>query len=387
VIRVGSDSWGIDQIFANKILTGALEASSVRVALIDTGLSSLAGFKTTSYQRENIDPNATSLNTEDDLIRKDGFGGHGTAVASLIVQNESSIPQIGVARGVQILPIKSCNKKGDCKDESLIDGLCYAASDDGTGKPRADIINLSLGGYVNSAILLGALKDIEKVHEKGKKAGIIVVSAAGNTRRGPRVPQGKFCDSSNLDLKDPTKHHYDYDYILYNCEHYPAFYSDQVSNLVSVGSISEHGSQRLEGRSVKCDINYRYSSFSTANSHVDIIAPGGQVLTQRIEISGSTPKIASLKPTTIVVNRCSKFSAGPTFYATGTSFSTGYVSGALAAMIAARQSTSNPPLSPSELKQRLKTHSGCEDDPTYPNSCNGKGILDVQASINAALAP
>ena len=101
--------------------------------------------------------------------------GHGTAVAAAIAapvpSNQIGLP--GVAPKVSILPVKVCDRGGNCGTPSLVAGICYAASlSSATVKP-VKVLNFSIGGRTPNRLLYQALKD-------AAERGISVVVSAGN---------------------------------------------------------------------------------------------------------------------------------------------------------------------------------------------------------------
>jgi len=95
---------------------------------------------------------------------------HGTHITSLIASQGSVL---GMARGVQIMPVKVLDENNEGVELDLIEAL-YWAADNG-----ADVINLSLAfgaDYTPSAALRRALQHADDV-------GVVVVAAAGNDGR------------------------------------------------------------------------------------------------------------------------------------------------------------------------------------------------------------
>ncbi len=134
----------------------------VIVAVIDTGVSPLP-----DLPQERILPGRSfvigSPTAKDDH-------GHGTHVAGTIGQaTHNGVGTAGIAPNVTILPMKVLGATGGGLSTWIASGIDEAV-DQG-----ADVINLSLGGSHSSVIVTAV--------EKARKAGVIVVAAAGNTGR------------------------------------------------------------------------------------------------------------------------------------------------------------------------------------------------------------
>ncbi len=134
----------------------------VVVAVIDTGVSPLP-----DLPQDRLLPGRSfvlgSRSSRDDH-------GHGTHVAGTIGQaTHNGVGTAGIAPNVTILPLKVLGASGG--------GLStwIAAAIDEAVDQGADVINMSLGGG-HSAIIVNAV-------EKARKAGVVVVAAAGNTGR------------------------------------------------------------------------------------------------------------------------------------------------------------------------------------------------------------
>ncbi len=97
--------------------------------------------------------------------------GHGTHVAGTIAQaTHNGIGVAGVARDVQIMPLKVLSGSGSGSVAGIADAIRYAA-DEG-----AHVINMSLGGPFPSRALRRA---VQYAYDKG----VVVVCAAGNEGR------------------------------------------------------------------------------------------------------------------------------------------------------------------------------------------------------------
>ena len=151
---------------ANAIGTG------VKVAVIDTGvqnnhpdIGNVAGTGT------NTSGNGLgATNTNDDA-------GHGTHVAGIIAANANNIGGRGVAPGATIVPVKVLNASGSGNTASISAGINWVAGINDSTNPagirRADIINMSLGGFDFDDAF-------DAVVQTAISKGIVVVAAAGN---------------------------------------------------------------------------------------------------------------------------------------------------------------------------------------------------------------
>lgn len=93
---------------------------------------------------------------------------HGTHVAGIVAGGANNgIGGQGVAPNAKILPIDVFNGGWGASDYIIAEGIMYAI------EKGADVINMSLGGYMESSIF-------EEAVQKAIDAGITVVAAAGN---------------------------------------------------------------------------------------------------------------------------------------------------------------------------------------------------------------
>lgn len=141
--------------------------------------------------------------------------GHGTHVAGIVAAAGNNNQGVsGVAPGARIMPIKvsPSNGKG-IRESDLLMGIAYAAAND------ADVINMSLGGFDQSAIA-------ELIIELARLTGITVIAAAGNDGDGTI--------------------------------RYPASYQ----NVISVAATTNTDTR---------------ASFSNFNAEVDVSAPGNRI--------------------------------------------------------------------------------------------------------------
>ena len=194
--------------------------ANVTVAVLDTGVLAHPTF-------------AEGQITRLDLVN-DGqsFHSHGTSVASLIGGQNPQAP--GVAPGAHILDVRVANAEGVSVGSSLARGI-IAAADSG-----AQVINISLAGYGDSAILAQAVG-------YAFQRGAVVVAAAGNEAYGQLAV--------------------------------PAAYD----GVIGVGSV---------------DANNRQAYFSNAGSGLDLAAPGVGVVsaweTDKVAFVSGTSQSAAL---------------------------------------------------------------------------------------------
>jgi thermitase len=125
----------------------------IKVAVLDTGVKDHSTFG--SGQVTHID------------LVNDGkpLHSHGTSVASLIAGQDERVP--GVAPGAEILDIRVADGKGYSVSSVLAQGIIEATN------RGARIINISMGGYDDSALLRQAVA-------YAQQKGAFIVAAAGN---------------------------------------------------------------------------------------------------------------------------------------------------------------------------------------------------------------
>ncbi len=204
--RLG-DQWALP-------LIGALESwhhlplamPMIKVAVVDSGICDhpeLSGRVLPGYDF-----------VEEDTTPQDTFG-HGCAVAGILAARiNDGMGMAGVAPNVQIIPLRVLNSAGVGTYADVAAAIVYAV-DSG-----AEIINVSLGGASESAVLRGAV-------DYAAQQGVMVIAAAGNN------------GSANV--------------------LYPAAYD----NVIAVGAI---------------DPNLQRSGFSNYGAGVDLWSPGRDIL-------------------------------------------------------------------------------------------------------------
>lgn len=133
--------------------------TGVRIAILDTGVAAHQAFSSSINGTNLVDLPA-------DLSMQNG---HGTAVASVIIGNNSFTP--GVAPGAEIYSYRIANDLGQSDSFFLAQGI-VAAVDGG-----AQLINISMASLGDSALVRNAI-------EYARSAGSLIIAAAGNNGVG-----------------------------------------------------------------------------------------------------------------------------------------------------------------------------------------------------------
>ncbi|WP_203363327.1 S8 family serine peptidase [Bacillus sp. REN10] len=160
---------------------------------------------------------------------------HGTHVAGIIASKANNgLGGHGVNPNAKILPVDVFNGASGANDYTIAEGILYAVS------KKADVINLSLGGFMASPL-------VEDAIQQAVDAGVVVVAAAGN------------------EMTD-----------MYS---YPASYP----GVISVGNV---------------DRNKTLSDSSNFGPSVDVVAPGEDIYSTGFE-SGKGSSYATLTGTSM----------------------------------------------------------------------------------------
>jgi serine protease len=161
-------TWGIQQ-----------GKPSVVVAVVDTGIAyeDYGVFRRAPDWSTTVFVPGFNALTGDTHANDDNF--HGTHVASTIAEATNNGTGVaGLAFGCALMPVKVLDANGEGDFDTVAQGISFAAH----ATPRADVINLSLGGGGDSDAVNAAIDD-------AVNAGIVVVAAAGNDgQRGVSYP-------------------------------------------------------------------------------------------------------------------------------------------------------------------------------------------------------
>ncbi|MEB5479326.1 alkaline protease [Shouchella clausii] len=152
--------WGISRVQAPAAHNRGLTGSGVKVAVLDTGIS--------THPDLNIRGGASFVPGEPST--QDG-NGHGTHVAGTIAALNNSIGVLGVAPNAELYAVKVLGASGSGSVSSIAQGLEWA------GNNGMHVANLSLGSPSPSATL-------EQAVNSATSRGVLVVGASGNSGAG-----------------------------------------------------------------------------------------------------------------------------------------------------------------------------------------------------------
>jgi serine protease len=298
-----SRQWSLDPTkttFSNAWRTTT--GKGITVAVIDTGVDA----RHPDLVRSRILPGRQFLNGSANGVpmspSTDGCG-HGTHVAGTIAATANNNVGIsGAAPGVKILPIKVLNCSGYSSD--VANGIKWAANN------GARVINLSLGGTRRDTAVDAAI-----AYARSRK--VVIVAAAGNN--------GTACTTGR------------------NATSYPG----ASPGAIGVGAI---------------DSNLGKSCFSNTGSYVDIVAPGGAILSTYP--TALVPKAPAGKP-----------AYAPYMYLNGTSMATPHVAAA-AALVLSRKLRCTP----DQVQMKLES-TARRIGSTTRNNTFGYGLVDPAKAI------
>ena len=152
--------WGIDRIDAELVWPSGNSADSIKVGVIDTGISN---------KHPDLLANVKGgVNTINSRKSWNDDNGHGSHVAGIIAALDNDIGVIGVGPAIDLYAIKALNASGSGYLSDIIEGIQWAIAN------NIRVINMSLG----------TTSDIQSFHDAvaaAKSAGIVTVAAAGNS--------------------------------------------------------------------------------------------------------------------------------------------------------------------------------------------------------------
>ncbi len=181
--------WALQRVLLNELWRGTNQGAGVRVAVIDTGVSTeheqlkdavdasagknLLPKKLKKDESGRAQPRGKSNGTTDDV-------GHGTKVAGLIAARPAdNTGFVGLAPKATIIPIKQNDSNGSGTADTLAQSIDYAV------KARADVINISQ----DTAEALRSESSLELAVKRALEQDVVVVASAGNDGLGGNVKE------------------------------------------------------------------------------------------------------------------------------------------------------------------------------------------------------
>lgn len=165
--------------------------AGVTVAVMDTGLYGAPGSWHSELNPNVVQPLPENTDFVSEAFDNDGVPGrdnnpsdpgnsvgtsvyHGTHVAGTVAAAVNGAGGAGIAYGTSLLPVRILGEGGTGSSADLLAALNWVSGRSDGAAPRADIVNLSLGGLPYQEELLRAIND-------GIDQGILYVAAAGNS--------------------------------------------------------------------------------------------------------------------------------------------------------------------------------------------------------------
>ena len=306
-----------------------LTGSGVTVAVIDTGVTPVAGLSTAGKVVNGPDLSFDGQAAGTRYL--DGFG-HGTHMAGIIAGRDASVAPgaekgtksfVGVAPGAEILNMKVAAADGGSDVTQIIAAIDWTVQHRRDQGMNVRVINLSYGTHSTQS---AGVDPLARAVENAWRAGIVVVTAAGN-------------DGTAAPLLMPAADPY----------------------VLSVGAVDHMGTL-----STSDDMVASFSNGGTSARRPDVLAPGKSVVSLRVPgsyIDVSHPEGLVPGDTT-----------GRFFRGSGTSQAAAVVSGEVALLLQAR-----PYLTPDQVKAVLRASA----DPlaTFAQPGMGAGVVDIRDAI------
>jgi serine protease AprX len=312
--------------------TGAMDywakgytGTGVDVALIDSGISSVAGINLAGKVVNGLD---ISFESQADNLRYLDTYGHGTHMAGIIAGRDSLTDPlqaqkdgefVGVAPGARILNVKVADSNGAVDVSQVIAAVDWVVQHRNDNGLNIRVLNLSFGTNGTQQYTLDPL--VYAV-QQAWESGIVVVVAAGN-------------DGNAAALRNPAFNPF----------------------VIAVGASDTGGTERSSD-----DFVTDFSNCGTSVRHVDLVAPGRSIESLRVPGSSADAKY----PSAVVDTRF--------FKGSGTSQSAAIVSGAAALVINQR-----PGITPDQVKALLMKSAKRLDSSS--STCQGAGTLSLGKAL------
>jgi serine protease AprX len=264
-----------DLVGAGSLHSRGITGAGIDVALVDTGVSRVAGL---AAPGKIIDGPDFSVDAGTTTAHTDGYG-HGTHLAGIIAADDSAYR--GVAPGARIVNLKAAAADGTAGVASAVAAIEWAVAHRHDHGVDIRVINLSLSADGPRPL---AVDPLARAAEDAWRHGIVVVAAAGN-------------DSAAETLADPAIDPF----------------------VIAVGAEDPAGTASLAD-----DIVPSWVTSGTAVRHADVVAPGRSLVSLRV-------------PGSYVDRNFPRGLVGERFFkGTGTSQAAAVVSGAAALVLSAR---------------------------------------------------
>ena len=290
----GSDDGfsALSELRAQLGLIGLLSGSNVTIAVIDSGLAPGIDFEgriLAFYDFSSGKPGVYGAAFDD--------YGHGTHVAGLIASNGKSSDKryAGIATRARLLPLKVLDRTGAGYTSDVIRALEFAIANKDRFNIR--IVNLSLGHPIYES---AATDPLVQAVERAVRAGLIVVTAAGNYGANPTTRQTGYAGIAS---------------------------PGNAPSAITVGAANTNGTVgRHDDRVAR--FSSRGPSWYDGIAKPDIVAPGDGMVSNTL----LNCTLAASYPSLLVTSGSSNY-----LRLSGSSMATGVVSGLIALMLEAQQ--------------------------------------------------
>ncbi|WP_227425737.1 S8 family serine peptidase [Pengzhenrongella sicca] len=320
---IGADAARATTDSSGRPLTGA----GVTVAVIDTGISPVAGLDGVGKVVDGLDLTAGADSAATRFVDD---AGHGTYIAGIIAGSDlpgatGADPSVtGIAPGAQLLNVKVGGSAGDVDIAQVVTAIDWVVAHRADDGMNVRVLNLSAGTISAQGYLVDPLA---KAVENAWDAGIVVVASAGNDGGTAAL---------TMPAADPT--------------------------VIAVGSADNQGTS-----STADDTLSTFTNPGTAVRRPDLLAPGRSVVSLR------APGSAADEEAPLVAGDADQ----RLLRGTGTSQAAAVVSGAVALLL-----QDQPALTPDQVKSVLT--SSATTLTNEPSASQGAGLVNIAAAVAAA---
>jgi serine protease AprX len=327
--EVGERSVYPEVVRADDVWQAGRTGAGVTVAVVDTGVQEVADLagRIVPVTNDRTGVSASCMNLSEERDCNDSYG-HGTFVAGTIAGNgaASGGRWKGAAPGARILSVKIAGRDGTADVSNALAGIQWVVSFQDTYDIR--VLNLSLGTDSTQTYTRDPLN---YAVERAWDAGVTVVVSASNRGPDPRT------------ISKPGDDPF----------------------VVTVGAIDDRGTSGL-GDDVLPNFSSRGPTAADGIAKPDLVAPGGHIVSLRA-------------PGSEIDTQFPNYIDGAYRKGSGTSMSTGIVSGIAALLLEA-----NPSWTPDRLKYALRATT--QRTVSSDQMAVGTGLVDAYRAAFAAPA-